>query len=479
MRKLAVAGLAAGWLVTGDWLIGASLMTLAVGWMLLPTYEGPPVLPLAFTMQWVSVTIGFFYVTLTGRALDASIHSDYRTMVMIGLGCVLSMAAGLWLGRWLIDRQAPPKGLRPAHALTFKTLMLVYALGTTFLLPVLLFARDYPGLLQGLIALTYLRLGLLYLIFRRLVGQGRTYQVMGLLAVEIVLGISGFFAGFREPLIMAALAYLEFFDRRKVTQWIALGCLGLAMCVLGIAWLNIRIDYRQRFQNDEKFATDRSARIDALKESVSVWASQSTAEFWNDADAFADRMWTIYYPALAVERVPSVLPHTNGDLMLQSMEFAFLPRLFFPDKPDVISDSQMVRKYSGIAVAGDESNTDIAFGYAAESYIDFGVPLMFVPMLLWATFMGVAYALILREYRHRDIATSVATVICWLALYLFERSWTKTVGLSGTLLIYAGGLSYLLDRLWFEKTRAAYEAAGIGVEDAPALSALPFEPHVK
>jgi hypothetical protein len=59
-------------------------------------------------------------------------------------------------------------------------------------------------------------------------------------------------------------------------------------------------------------------------------------------------------------------------------------------------------------------------------------------------------------FRHRDIAVSVSTVIAWLSLYLFERSWAKTIGLTGTLLIYAGGLSYLLDLFWFEKFRNVY-----------------------
>ena len=132
----------------------------------------------------------------------------------------------------------------------------------------------------------------------------------------------------------------------------------------------------------------------------------------------------------------------------------FEPRLLFPDKPYIASDSQMVRKYSGVIVAGEEQNTDIAFGYAAESYVDYGVPGMFVPAFIWALFIGVAIALIFREYHHRDMAVSVVTVIGWMSLYLFERSWAKTIGLGGTLLIYAGGLCYILDRLWFEKFNA-------------------------
>jgi hypothetical protein len=144
--------------------------------------------------------------------------------------------------------------------------------------------------------------------------------------------------------------------------------------------------------------------------------------------------------------------------MTETLQYVFEPRLFFPDKPDIKSDSEMVRKYSGVWVAGEDQLTDIAFGYAAESYIDFGIPMMFVPMFIWSVFIGVAIASILRVFRHRDIAVSVSTVIAWLSLYLFERSWAKNIGLTGTLLIYAGGLSYLLDLLWFQKFRNVYVA---------------------
>src|SRR5262249_54537635 len=108
-------------------------------------------------------------------------------------------------------------------------------------------------------------------------------------------------------------------------------------------------------------------------------------------------------------------------------------------------------KYSGVFVAGDESSTTIAFGYAAESYIDYGIPWMFIPVFIYGIFVGVMYQGILRMIRHRDIAVAVATVICYLSLYQFERSWSKTVGLAGTLLIYTGGLAFLLDRFWYQK----------------------------
>jgi hypothetical protein len=305
------------------------------------------------------------------------------------------------------------------------------------------------------------------------------------LSVEVVMGITGFYAGFREPLIMAALAFLEVFDKKNVRHWVSLAALGVTMAAIGIIWIGVRVPYRQRFAEDLKFQNDRSARIDALQDSVNEWANQSRENKLGDVDKFVDRMWTIYYPALVLDRVPAVLAHTDGQLMLDTLKFTFEPRILFPDKPLIESDSQMVRKYAGVMVAGEEKDTDIAFGYAAESYIDFGVPVMFAPLLIWALFIGVACSLIFREYHHRDMAIAVVTVIGWFSLYLFERSWTKTIGIGGTLLIYAGGLCWVLDRLWYEKFKNIYIGAldpdGEMVETpapAPLLQLRP-QPHSK
>ena len=57
--------------------------------------------------QWVQVTCGLFYCGLTGRELEAIYSSDYRTMVTIGLGCVMLLTLGLAVGMGLLG--APSK----------------------------------------------------------------------------------------------------------------------------------------------------------------------------------------------------------------------------------------------------------------------------------------------------------------------------------------------------------------------------------
>jgi hypothetical protein len=141
-----------------------------------------------------------------------------------------------------------------------------------------------------------------------------------------------------------------------------------------------------------------------------------------------------------------VLPHTNGAIIEGALVHLVTPRFLFPDKGDLPSDSEMVRLYSGMHVASTEDNTSIAFGYAAESYVDFGLPWMFLPVLIYGLVMGAAYQVWLTVIRHRELAVSLVTVVFWLSLYVFERSWVKTMGLAVTLMVYLGGFTYLLDQ---------------------------------
>jgi hypothetical protein len=445
---LCVVAALAGWLITDDVLVSASILVLGVIWVGLRAEEGPPVVAMAVTFQWIQVTVGLFYVELTGRPLPAMLTSDYRPMVAIGLGCVVVLVAGLWCGQKLVNRSDTPQGERPDHALAFPWLLCCYGIAVVAVGGLREIAWNYPSFTQAIIAVSYIRFGLLYLVFRRFVQSGRWDLMAALVAFEVALGFTGFFAGFREPLIMAMLACLEVFDRHSVRHWLGVATLAVLMCGLGAMWMTVRETYRDRFLHDESFAGSLSKRFDTMRELASGWAARDSRDLASSADQFVDRLWAVYYPALAVARVPRVVPHTNGELMWTTIRYLATPRIFFPEKSALASESELVRRYSGIWVAGEKEQTNIAFGYAAESYVDFGVPLMFVPVWLYGVLVGTVCSGMLRVVHHRDLAVSVVTVIGWLSLYLFERSWTKTIGLAATLVIYVGALTILLDQLW-------------------------------
>jgi hypothetical protein len=449
----------------GHWLAGASVGVLLLGWRLLASHEGPPVLALAFTYQWGQVTAGIFYRALTGETLPAFEDSDWETMVMIGLGCVTAIAVGVHLGIHVARAYWELPADAPQVAFSWRTLAIAYVVLVVVAGVVQQLAWEYPTLTQAILAIGFSRLALLFLIMRRLTRPEFQWKwIGGLLAFEILLGFTGFFAGFREPLMMGVIATIEVFDRHKKQHWAMAGALAVVMGVTSLLWMGVRTEYREDYQA-ELHAQSRSVRFERIRALSEGWIAQDTEQLRQNLSALVDRIWAIYYPALAIARVPSMLPHTDGTILSGALFHLVTPRILFPDKGELPSDSEMVRKYSGAYVAGTETETSIAFGYAAESYLDFGLPMMFVPVLVFGLVMGIVYHGLLVGIRHRDMAVALVTVISWLSLYLFERSWIKTFGLSLTLVVYLGGLTYLLDRWLMMRAEQANDEAAPHSDD--------------
>ena len=442
------------YLATNDPLIVAATFVLWLIWAALQPLEGPPILSLALTMQWVQVSVGLFYAWGTGRSLMAFTAPALREMVAIGLVCLVALAIGILGGQRLVNAIGATDVPRPASSFTFKTLFMAYFGSVATVAAIQTAAWEYPSLTQAMIALSYVHLALLYLVFRQLFAPTFRWPIIAaLLAFEVGLGFTGFFANFREPLILAAIASLEVFDSRKAAHWLAIGSLAVVMVVAGMFWISVRGGYRQSFVVEDNFVESRSARLERIQSLAGGWASRNSGGYATDMDALVDRLWVVFYPALVVERVPKVIAHTDGALMRDVLIHLATPRVFFAEKRGLVNESELVRKYAGVWVAGEKEGTTIAFGYAAESYVDFGVPLMFLPVFIYGLMMGMVYQGFLRIIRHRDLAIGFVTILCWLSLYQFEVSWAKMVGMAGTLIIYVGALTFVFDRLWLQKFR--------------------------
>ncbi|MEE9169848.1 MAG: hypothetical protein V3U73_08770, partial [bacterium] len=97
-----------------------------------------------------------------------------------------------------------------------------------------------------------------------------------------------------------------------------------------------------------------------------------------------------------IDRVPEILPHEKGFFTWRTIEHITVPRFLFPDKPNLGSDSWMIITYAGLPAAGLEQMTSIGSGYMSQFYIDWGVPIMFVPLFFYGLIIGFIYKLLRR-----------------------------------------------------------------------------------
>ena len=376
-------------------------------------------------------------------------------MVVIGLVCVLALAVGINLGLRLRDAPDPDEP-RPDFAFTFPPLIAAYVIGVFVEGTMLAIAPSYPSIRQIITTLDTARLGVLFLIMRRLCSPTPRWGMLAaVLGVEIIMGITGFFAGFREPIVLCMLAVLEVFDRRNKQHWVAVTVAVVSVSVLGLIWMGIRRDYRREYVEVDQFR-HRAARVERASDLTSFLKGDPPRSGPPPIHCRSDVDGLLSGADRTRPQGPADKRHDSPRCAVHIVT----PRVFFPEKPELMSDSDKVRRYSGVRVAGRESNTSIAFGYSAEAYIDFGVPLMFLPVFAFGIFIGAMYALFRSLIWHRELFVAFGTVAFWLSAYLFERSWATMLGVSVGFMVYLGLPTLLLDRFLLVKFARDQKAAG-------------------
>lgn len=436
-------------LLAHDWKAGAAILLLWLAWFALPRVENSHVLFFAFLYQWAQVSLGIVYKALTGRSTPFMLKFDPGPMFLVGLITLLVTLLGLRIGFTLLGGNIPLRSAIRTPGMSWRMLRNLY-LAFAFLSPVMTrVAFHYPRITQFILAISYIHYVLMLLVLYRLLRPKPRWGLVALvLLAEVAFGFTAYFANFREAEILGALAFFDTFRTRKTSYWIALLSLGGVIFASATVWTAIKPRYRFELRTRALSVTGRLHLVANLSGRL------TPEDLAGATDKTVDRLWAIYYPALALQRVPQLVPYQHGAILRGALDFALKPRWLFPDKGILPSDSEEVRKYSGVMVAGALQNTSIAFGYAAESYVDDGIPTMFLPIFLFALFMGAAYAWLSRRIRHRDLAVAVTTVIFWLALYQWEMSWVKRIGLAGNLLIFLTIVALVSDRLLLHLRRA-------------------------
>lgn len=438
------------WAYTGDWLVAYSLAALLVAWWLLKDGPGTPVLAVAWTYQWAQVSAGLLYMAFTGDVLDSAVDSDWRPMVELSLTAILALALGMHLGM---------RGVRAAEgaresALSWRQLIIVYVLATALSAIFLELTMNFSalgGLYQGAVFLAYGRLAVLYLLFRRLLRPKLRFGwFLFVLALEISLGLASYFASFREVIVIAALALIEAFDRKRPTHWLLALSLAASLAVTSLVWTGIKSQFREAQDEDAVLAASREDKVSLVQQLALEWFDRGAPAVQASMRKTVDRVWQVYYPSFVLKRVPREVAHTGGTFLVNAVLHVITPRFFFSDKAGLLSDSDKVRRYAGLNVAGAERNTSIAFGYVAESYVDFGMPLLLLPIGMLGLLVGWLFKRAWRLFVHVDIATGATAISFWLAIYLYERSWDRTLGVGLTTMLFIGAAAIALDRVLVE-----------------------------
>jgi hypothetical protein len=433
-----------------DWIASASLIVLFAGWKYLSREPGPPIIAAAFSYQWLQVTVGIFYFALTGRRVIEMQTDDYRPMVWIGLASVIVLFTGFYIaGRFRRIR-------RMRHSVPILLPWTTYRIAVTYGITVAISgalqetAWTMSGLTQVILVFSRVRYVFLFFLITRLSKpRVRIPLITAIVLTEVVLGFTGFFADFREPLVIIGVAMFGTMDRKKAGSWLIVGSIALLALGSALIWTSVKSIVRQQYIE----SVSASQRLNTI---ATVTGSTLTlgAEKWKgETDHLVSRIWSVYFAGLAYKRVPDVIPFEDGAILRGAIENVVVPRLFFPEKAVLPSSSDEVRKYSGVWVEGRETNTSFAFGYVGESFVDFGLPFMFLPIFILGLVLGFGYYWLNTRIVFDELRVGVTIVIFWATMGLYESSWVMIIGPSITIFTVLGGGSVLLDKVLRSSTR--------------------------
>jgi uncharacterized membrane protein YuzA (DUF378 family) len=118
--------------------------------------------------------------------------------------------------------------------------------------------------------------------------------------------------------------------------------------------------------------------------------------------------------ALVMRNIPSITPQDNGSYLLVKFAAAFVPRLFWPTKPEAGGLANM-KYYANIDIKGYATNV----GPVAEAYGSFGVLGGVIYMMALGLFIRFAYKSVF------TIAQKIPLIILWIPVMFYQVTYSS------------------------------------------------------
>jgi hypothetical protein len=256
---------------------------------------------------------------------------------------------------------------------------------------------------------------------------------------------------------------------RTVIGAVAAGAMAF---VASLAWMSIRDDYRNYLNQ----GTGQQVVLVSPVEQVSTFGQLLSTV---DGETLEGSVQTLFrrvayvdYFAAVLQYVPEHHPHENGGLLAGALGHILIPRLIYPDKPWLESDSDITMRYTGLIVPSTAQGTSISLGYMAETYVDFGPYGMYVPILLFGLTWGLMYRWFVRKAPQAATGIAFATVLA-LSASQFEIAQTKLIGgMFSRFLLFAVLVRYVMPAIhrWLSGSRGSSYEGREGLAQMPSTT---------
>jgi hypothetical protein len=387
----------------------------------------PPILSFALAFQWIFIVAGYLYTTAGGDLGEYELIGNIDLAVVLSLIGLICIAVGMRLGLAVIRKRHPEQPLDQVNLRTlFWATVITYSVSWVIEISPMDIFFNAAQILYAVLSFREVMLCLLWLVIlkRR---EGYRYGWMAFV-VALLPRFTSRQSTFKELVFMLlVVALIEFkpwiktaaqraWNFRLVT---AFAITSILLFAAGVVWEGaVKPVWRSLdFQGTPLETMDVFAHVTA--------ATTSEMDEETGVRAFVKRLSSITQFALVLDRVPTVVPFENGGLTKRALTHVLFPRVLFPGKENLGSDSWLAEEYAGLNVGED---TSVGIGYMAEFYVDFGMAGMMPCLLALGFFFGVVYRIIFLFSPSSAIASALVIAPFMGNFITYEGSLPKILG---------------------------------------------------
>ncbi len=356
----------------------ASSTSLIIVVLLLWRNDFPPILLLPVLFQWSEVAIMPISTIWNGLSIDeiSNFNANMEPAAYLGLAGIVSLAFGMYFGcklkyRSYFNRKLKESvrrwGVRKVRRLSIFAIIFGYTLSTIVsIVP--------PSLHQPVLAAASIKyLGLFALTYSSLLSRSN-YKLLALIVLgDIIFGMTGFFAEFKFTVLtvfVAAISARSNFRREDIFVFFGTS---IAVLIVAIFWSAMKADYRTFVNHGTGYQVVDVSMGQRLSYIGGFASAMDLSTVSDGFERLVRRHGYIEFLALTMENVPNRQAHEYGNMTWQAIKHVTMPRILFPNKPSLPSDTAVMLEYTGLPPLWDLSKVSISLGNLTEMYIDFGV----------------------------------------------------------------------------------------------------------
>jgi hypothetical protein len=391
----------------------------------------PPILVLAVGFQWLQVVMKIIHADLRGVPVAAlNVYGgELEAAIWLSMASLLAVALGIRVALLGMPAAAAALARREALILSVRRVFGVYVAFALVAVAARSVAWEYPQLTQLLLKTGELKWVFFFLLGYVCFTKRRGYPFLALaFGAEVVSGFGGFFGAFKTAFFVLVIAYGAATVRWRARRALVIGGIIGSLFFLGLVWTAVKVDYRDSLnlgQRDQVIRVDLQDRYARLFDLI---GGLERADLRQSLRDLADRIAYVDYFSRVLVMVPDVRPYEGGALWLGALRHVLMPRLLFPDKAARPLDTDLTARYTGMSMRAAGRGTSISMGYVAETYIDFGVPVMFSLLFVLGLLWGGIYRFLIGGSRSLLVLSYGLTISVLLPLYQFEINNVKLLG---------------------------------------------------